>query len=397
MRGVRDSSSSPNGAAPSAGRLLQMIRNGSGLTRAQLQAGTGMSRTTLTERLDQLSAAGLVHEARRAAGTGGRPAKIIEFDDTGKVVLALDLGHTRCRVAAVSLRAEPLAHQEVVIDVTRAPGPTLDRMLRAAADVLSAMPGVRPVGVGMAVPAPVDVFGRTDWSTSPMRQWTNDIIGSAVRRRFPVPLVLENDARAMAIGEASLEDTDDSGADIVMAITYGSGIGAGIVVDGRPLRGSTGAAGDIGHVRMRADGPRCRCGRRGCLAAYASGRALLRTLRPRGVRSVADVLELLDARDPQVRAVVHDAATAVGLVVGGAMQGVNPRTLVLGGELGSHPVVARTIERRVRLIALPRVLSGTRITTTRLGGDAGVVGMAHLVIRHLYDAEAVDRRLAAIG
>src|SRR5690242_11303503 len=103
--------------ALSSGALLQLLRSRGGATRAQLQAATGMSRTTLTERLDQLSAAGLVREAGRTRPTGGRPATIIEFNAQDKVVLTVDLGHTHARVGALSLSGEPLVTRDVAVRV----------------------------------------------------------------------------------------------------------------------------------------------------------------------------------------------------------------------------------------------------------------------------------------
>jgi len=382
--------------APSAGDLLQLIRRAS-LTRAQLQQHTGMSRTTLTERMEQLIGAGLVRETGRAARTGGRPAKILQFDDVGRVVLVFDLGHTHARVCAVSLRGEPLAHRDVAIDVTAPPDRVLGLLAAVGEQVVGELREVQVVGVGFGVPAPVDVVGATDWRTSPMSDWTDAHIHAAVGARWPVPVVLENDARALAIGEASLDESDQAGANIVMAVKMASGIGAGIVVDGHPLRGSTGAAGDVGHIRLASAGPRCRCGRRGCLAAYASGRAILRRLRHRRLDGLRGVVDLLDAHDREAVEVVTEAASAVGIAVGGALQGLNPRVLVLGGVLGSHPVVARVITAKVRMVALPRVLERTQIRTSALGESAGSVGLAHLLTRHLYSADAVDRMLGPGG
>jgi predicted NBD/HSP70 family sugar kinase len=317
----------------------------------------------------------------------------VEFNDADRVILTLDLGHTHAHVCAMSLRAERLAHRGVTLDVTASPEVVLGTLLAAGDAVLAELPRAQVVGVGFGVPAPVDVVGSTDWRTSPMRDWSDETIHTTVQRRWPVPVVLENDARALAIGEASLDPADESGANILMAVKLASGIGAGIVVDGHPLRGATGAAGDIGHIRLQASGPLCRCGRRGCLAAYASGRAVLRRLSHRRLTGLQDVVALLDAGDEEVMAVVTEAASAVGVAVGGALQGVNPKVLVLGGVLGAHPLVARVVTAKVRMVALPRVLERTQIRRSVLGEDAGSVGLAHLLLRHLYSPDAIDRLL----
>lgn len=377
----------------SAGQLLDLIRRESGATRAQLLARTGMSRTTLTERLDQLAGADLIREVRRTGPTGGRPAKIVEFDDRDRVVVTVDLGHTHARVAVVSITNGPVAVTEIAVRGTSTPRPVLAMLLRTAEELVARFPQAQVVGIGFGVPAPVALGGRTHWDTSPMRGWSDALITDSFQGRWPVPLVLENDARALAIGEDSLMLSTDSGVDILLAVKVASGIGAGVVVDGHPLRGSTGAAGDIGHSRVTRDGPRCRCGRRGCLAAYASGRAILQQLRHRRLASLAEVVTLLDRKDPEVTATVCRAGEAIGQVLGGLLAAVNPSVVVLGGLLGHHPLVLRSVRREVRKYALPRVVERTTIQASRLGEDAGTVGLARLVVGSLYSAEAVDRRL----
>jgi predicted NBD/HSP70 family sugar kinase len=381
--------------ALSSGWLLQLIRHRGGATRAQLQAATGMSRTTLTERLDQLSAAGLVREAGRTGPTGGRPATIIEFNAQDKVVLTVDLGHTHARVGAVSLAGEPLVTRDVAVRVLADPAPILADVVSTANTLLAELGEPRVVGVGMAVPAPVATDGVTSWSTSPMSGWSDHIVGVTVGRRWPVPLLLENDARALAVGEDSLRPAQGNGTDILLALKIASGIGAGVVFDGQPLRGSGGAAGDIGHTSVSPDGPRCRCGRRGCLAAYASGRALLRRLRHRRVRNLPELVRLLDAGDAEVVEAVREASIAVGQVVAGVVSAVNPRTLVLGGILGHHPLVVRTVRAEVNRRVIARVVRSMTVEPARLGELAGTVGMGRLVVHRLFDPQQIDRMLSS--
>jgi predicted NBD/HSP70 family sugar kinase len=352
-----------------------------------------MSRTTLTERLDQLSGAGLVREAGRTGPTGGRPATIIEFNAQNKVLLTVDLGHTHARVGAVSLAGEPLVTRDVAVRVLADPEPILADVVTTANTLLAELGQPNVVGVGMAVPAPVATDGVTTWSTSPMSGWSDHVVAVTVGRRWPVPLLLENDARALAVGEDSLRPAHGNGTDILLALKIASGIGAGVVFDGQPLRGSAGAAGDIGHTSVSPDGPRCRCGRRGCLAAYASGRALLRRLRHRRLRNLPELIDLLDAGDAEVVEAVREASIAVGRVVAGVVSAVNPRTLVLGGILGHHPFVVRTVRTEVNRRVIARVVRTMTVEPARLGELAGTVGMGRLVLGRLFDPAQIDRML----
>lgn len=319
----------------------------------------------------------------------------LEFDDTDKVVLTADIGHTHARVSAVSISGTILESRELSIAMGPQPQRVLGPVVASARATLEAVGAPYVVGVGVGVPAPVAASGATHWDTSPMSGWSEAVIADAFTPTWPVPLVIENDARALAVGEDSLMPASGAGVDILLAVKMAFGVGAGIVVDGHPLRGSTGGAGDIGHTRITPDGPRCRCGRRGCLAAYASGRALLRRLRGHGLADLRQLVEHLDAGDPAVVEAVTAAGEAVGQVVAGLVASVNPRVVVLGGLLGHHPLVVRTVRREVRRRVLPRMVEATAIQPGRLGDTAGTVGLARLVHARLYSPDAVDAALAS--
>lgn len=378
----------------SSGWLLELIRSQGGATRAQLQAVTGMSRTTLTERLDRLAAAGFIREGGTAGPTGGRPATILKFDDHDKVVLTMDLGHTHARVAAVSLIGGVLAYRDLRIAALRRPDAVLPQLTRSALDLLATTGSPTVVGIGLAVPAPVAADGVTGWSTSPMRGWSNQAIDEALSKHWPVPTVLENDARALALGEDSLRQPGDTGSNVLIGVKVATGIGAGVVVDSHPLRGTNGAAGDIGHTQVSATGPRCRCGRRGCLAVYASGRALLRRLRHRHIPHLEQLVHLLDQDDPEVTAAVTEAGQALGHVLGGLVSAVNPGTVVLGGILGHQPLVVQTVRNEIKRCVIPRVSRVTGVQACRLHEAAGTVGLSRLILTRLYDPHQVDLALA---
>jgi predicted NBD/HSP70 family sugar kinase len=394
MVGLNGSSPAVTGAV-SSGWLLELIRRQGGATRAQLQAVTGMSRTTLTERLDRLAGAGLIRQGGVSGPTGGRPATIIEFDERDKVVLTMDLCHTHARVAAVSLMGQLLAAQDLRIAALTRPEAVLAQLVDTGIDVLATVGSPLVVGIGLAVPAPVATGGVTEWSTSPMRGWSDAAIDSALSEHWSVPVVIENDARALALGEDSLREAGDSGSNILLGVKVATGIGAGVVVDGHPLRGTNGAAGDIGHTRVSTTGPRCRCGRRGCLAVYASGRALLRRLRHRHIAQLHDLVRLLDDGDDQVTEAVTDAGLALGHVLGGLVSAVNPGVVVLGGILGHHPLVVRIVRGEIKRCVIPRVSRVTTVEASRLGDAAGTVGLSRLVLARLYDPHHVDLQLGA--
>lgn len=384
----------PPAAGTSPGNLLGLIRALDGVTRAQLLELTGMSRTTLVERLDLLSRGGLVYEAGPLSSTGGRPAQVLRFDDRTKVLLVLDVGQTHCRLSVCSLGAESLAHEVFAVDVTEHPDVLVPQLVDRSSALLARFPGREVVGIGLGLPGPVQTGTGTRWPTTTMPGWETHPVDEYFTRRWQVPLLVENDARAITLGEYA-QGVSSQGSDILLGVKYASGIGAGVVVDGHALRGSSGAAGDIGHIRITSSGPRCRCGRRGCLAAHVSGRALLRDLRGTGVRSLDDIVDRLDSGDKEVTGAVREAAALLGRTLSNTVQFVNPSRVVLGGILGRHPLVAQQVSRQIHRHTIARIGDEVTVTVGHLGEEAATVGLCRLVLAHVYAPEHIDELLAS--
>ena len=169
----------------------------------------------------------------------------------------------------------------------------------------------------------------------------------------------------------------------VIYVMVGSGVGAGIVIDGRLHRGVTGLAGEIGHVRVKAEGAVCRCGNRGCLETVASADAVLSLLRPKNGQelNVAGLVELLDAGDAATLRVVNDAGREIGRVVAGLCNVLSPAGVIVGGDLGvvGEPLLAGIREALDRH-ALPPVRAAIELEAGVLGERAEVLGALALVI-----------------
>ena len=334
----------PQSGSASAGHIFSLIRSRPGWTRQQLLVATGVSRTTLFERLDQLFKAGLVYESGSAISDGGRPAQLLRFDDRNRVLLIFDLGQLHGRIAVADMSGRTLRMVTLRFDISEPPHRLLPVLLDQGEALLQADPSAELVGVGMGIPGPVDSATGRLGETTTMPGWQDYGLRDRIHSRWNVPVLLENDARAFTLGEAAA--TGDIG--ILIGVKYSSGIGAGIVVGGELIGGADGAAGDIGHIRLTDDGPRCSCGRRGCLAAWASGRAMLQQLRGHGMHDLEDIVQRAREADPVVVRALRDGARRLGRVLASIVATVNPAMLVLGGSLGRLEIVATEIERQVR-------------------------------------------------
>ncbi|GAA2388725.1 ROK family protein [Streptomyces glaucosporus] len=397
----------------SAGHLLHLIRSGEATTRGELQRVTGLSRSTVGNRLDRLFRAGWIREGTTVpvGGGGGRPAGRLEFDGTHAVVLAVDLETRYGRAAALDLRGRVLAEHTGPLNVEDGPETVIDRLARWFPSLLEragAVPG-DVCGIGLSVPGPVEwESGQVvqppimpGWDRHPIpertrRAYAEHVLGDAgAEDRAPVVLV-DNDANLMAYAEQRAH-YPDCGAFLLVKVS--TGIGAGLVVGGEVYRGIDGGAGDIGHIRLH-DRPDalCMCGSYGCLAAVASGRALAAQLGAAGVAAGtgAGVRDLLAAGRPEVVRLAREAGRRVGEVLVTVVTVLNPGVLMIAGDLAGTPFVTGVRELLYQR-AMPRSTAHLTVVTSRLGDRAGLIGAGAMVVEHLYAPGRADARLAAMG
>lgn len=371
------------GSATSHGHLLALIRDHQGLSRQQLMTVTGMSRGTLFERLETLARHDLVYEAETLAATGGRRSRKIRFNDRGRVVVAIDLGQTHARVAVLDMSGEERRAEQVRLRIDLESDAVLTPLLDLGDSLLSQGTGEVVVGIGVAIPSPVDVEKGLVSHPTTIPRWAPDAVLSAVHRRWEVPLVVENDARASAIGECRGDET-------LVYVKVATGIGCGIMSRGEVQRGAHGVAGDIGHILMDPNGPRCRCGRRGCLAAFSSGKSLLERLGGQGFETLDDLANAAQAGDPVVLAELDEAGDQLGRALAATVATVNPHRLVLGGVLGRLPHLVSQVASRVRRDLLDRVADRLVIEASPLGETAGTRGLTRIVVDRVYSPDAID-------
>ncbi len=362
-----------------------------GYTRAELLELTGMSRTTLYSRLDGLTAAGLLYEGGQQTSTGGRPPTVLQFDARNRVVLGLDIGHHSMRVAVLDLAGNVLRLRRSMRRGTEQLDDDIDRLAEAGRSLLAEMPGVKLAGVGVAVPAPVETTSGIRWPSVTMPDRSYPTL-DRLNERFDTLVCLENDARALALGAAASVDrlADD---DVLLAVKYGTGLGAGIVTGTQIMRGTTGSAGDIGHMRISNEGPLCTCGNRGCLAAFSSGRAMLRELARPDLATVEDLARAFEEGDTEVVAEIAASARMLGRYVAALMHAVNPRHVCIGGVLGRVPEIRALLIDAVRANSHERVHSAADYPAVASGSV--LRGLASLVVATAFNPDRIDAALAA--
>ncbi|MEV0199491.1 ROK family transcriptional regulator [Nonomuraea sp. NPDC050691] len=376
-----------------AGHILQLIRDGSCRTRKELIEYTGLSRSTITDRVDRLIEAGYIHESGVASSGGGRPPSVLDLDAGKRLVLVADLGAGHARVALTDLAARPLAEEHTEMRIDRGPDAVLTWVRHAFQRLLdrTGMPRERVCGIGVDLPGSVDHGTGRLLRSFLMPGWDDHPISASLSSAFGVPVLVENDANAMALGEwwSSWRRTR-----ALLLVKVSTGIGTGVVLDGAVYRGAEDAAGNLGHVRLRESDDRvCTCGSRGCVASLASGHALATDL---GVETSRDVVRLVQAGDPAAIAHAQEAGRTLGVLLATAVSLLNPGVLVLAGDMadaGEHYLTG--IRESVYRRSLPYTTRNLEIVTSSLGQQAGIVGTAVIVMEHVLSPEAVDAALAA--
>jgi predicted NBD/HSP70 family sugar kinase len=378
------------------GDVFELIRHGRARTRGDLLDVTGLSRMTVAQRVDALLAAGLIREAGADRASGGRRPTRLEFDVTHSVVVAATVDTTHSRAAVTDLSGRVLADAQVDVAVEHGP----EKVLAAIADTAHHLLQARGVetsevsGFGLSVPGPVDPATLRPSQPPIMPGWDAYPVAEHLQDVFGIPVLVENDANAMALGEYSVGYPDCRALCLVKVST---GIGTGIVIDGRVYQGIDGGAGDIGHVRLAEhDDAVCQCGAHGCLAAVASGRAVARALTAEGIPAASgrDVRELLARGDVSATRRTQEAGRVIGSVVATVVCLLNPGVLLIGGALASSALISGVRETLYPL-SLPRATRHLDVRLASLGEDAGIIGMTRTVVDQVFAPRAVDAMLTA--
>jgi predicted NBD/HSP70 family sugar kinase len=318
-------------------RVLAALRAHGALSRGELATRVGLSRTTLSEITAHLLQRGAIIVADTDAATragSGRPAERLALDPDSGQFLGVDFGHRRVHVAVADASHEIIAQGVERYDDDP---PWAERLEIAfeLIDRLSRDTGVHfgaLQSVGIGVPGPYTGarpgFPAVSWK----KQLAPDGVDVAFAERFGAPVVVDNNTRLAALAEAiSRPDAVDN----LIYLRLSDGVGGGLVISGRLVTGSRGFAGELGHVTANPSGAACRCGKRGCLETIASVPAILRACSDAGadVETLDDLAEAVAKGDPAVDAVLREVGSTVGRVLGAAAMTLNPREVVIGGEI----------------------------------------------------------------
>lgn len=367
-------------------RVIETLFRQPATTRFDLATSTGLSRATVSSLVDELRNAGVVEErdsGEKRPRNAGRPPILLSLVPNAAFAVGLDFGHQHIRVAVCDLSGAPVVDDWSPAEVDYAPAASLDLAQELVHSALARahIEEDRLLGVGMGLATPINNETGELEADGILPGWDDIRPAAEMEARLGLPVQLENDANVGALGEKVFGAA--RGVEDLLYVRVSAGIGAGLILDGRPYRGHRGLAGEFGHTLVDEKGLICRCGNRGCLETVASPVAIAALLSRSSGKpvTVAHLLELVAAGERGARRAVADAGEAIGRALSTYVNALNPELVLVGGELAAAgPVLLEPIQAAVERHSVRAAAAGLRVVTGTLGDRAEVLGAAALIL-----------------
>ncbi len=386
--------------------IMRALRRQGSISRTEISNITGWSKAKTSQEIRSLVNKGYLEEIGEGVSKGGRKPGLLRINNQLGYIVGVDIGATSMDVALADVTGKLLQRCSQIADVRNRPELLLGACVELIQEVIALQrcQTDQILGIGVGVPGPVN-FARGVLVAPPlMPGWENFPIRGFFKERFPSAfIVVDNDVNIMALGEQRAGD--GAGIDHFIFIKIGTGIGAGIMSNGKIHRGSDGCAGDIGHICVDKEGPLCSCGNKGCLEAMSAGPAIaskameairngisptLSQMRETngGIIRPEDVNAACREGDQAALDIIRASGQMVGEVMASLVNFFNPSHIFIGGGIanfGNHLLVA--IRRAVLHRSLPLATTHLTIKFSSMGSDAGVTGAIALALDYLFAIE----------
>jgi predicted NBD/HSP70 family sugar kinase len=383
--------------------VLDAIRTSGQVSRVELALLTGLTSQTVSNVVRRLLAAGLITESGHAPSSGGKRRTLLSPRPEGAFAVGVQLDPDAAVVVVVDLAGEVLASRRVKLADPSDPAEVVSRVAKAARRLAAASPAdpERLLGLGIATPGPIDGSAGevayppnfSGWSRVPLLEMFGTATG--------MPVAMDNDATAAAIGERWIGGRARAGS--FLFVYLGTGIGAGIVLNNTVLHGDSGNAGEFGHMAVEPGELVCHCGGTNCLGPYVAPGAVVADLLARHGRPAAERLGLAGTPesvhpdwtalcraagrgDPAATDVVRRAAARIGQAARGAVALLDVGRVVLGGEglRGIESLVCEEVEAAVNSTSVARAIRRITVERSVIGEAVGAVGAASLILHGTY-------------
>ena len=377
--------------------LLDHVFWSSGISREALASGSAFSKSRANAAVAGLLEQGVLEIGAEPIATGGRRAETLRLSHSLGVLLGVALGATGLEVGVLAPDLELLAHHSEPADVRDGPALVLARVRTLMRELLAQChrQARDVIGIGIGVPGPVDFESGQLVNPPLMPEWEAYSIRDDLRSDYSAPVFVDNDVNVMALGELWRLQR---GLQNFLVIKVGTGIGCGIVCHGRVYRGANGSAGDVGHICVDPNGPRCHCGNLGCVETMAAGPAIARAateaaragqsallaqmLAERGTLKLQDVAQASRAGDVAANAIVQRSGALIGQMLASVVNFHNPSHVFVGGGIQRiGPLFLAALRQSVYHRSLALSTRHLEIQYTPLGERAGLIGAGVLAMQ----------------
>ncbi|MDN5686441.1 MAG: ROK family transcriptional regulator [Brachybacterium sp.] len=362
-------------------RALALIVDGTVSSRADLRTQLGISASTASSLVRRLLDTGVIEEVVDGPSTGGRRPARLQVIQNDAAWLVAELGGGHLRLGVSTAQSTLLRVRECRLDIADGPAATFTALRENWEQLLEDLPELQILSAAIALPGPVSAQTNELIAPARMPGWHGVRIVDELQEALNIPVHVENDARAAALGEfiARQESIPD-----LIYVKAGTGIGAGLISRGQLIHGGSGVAGDITHVPVPgAEGRQCSCGRTGCLETVASGAAIRRELvdQELEVSSIRDVIDLAVTFQPAATTAVRRSGKQLGTALSSLVNFLNPSAVIIGGALSGVDAYVAAVRSAIYDSSLAMTTQHLLIETTTAGSDAALIGLTRIARR----------------
>lgn len=309
--------------------VLQLIMENEPISRADIAQTSGLNKTTVSTLVTELLEEDLIFESGPGVSSGGRRPVILHFNKDAGYAIGIDIGVNYVLSVLTDLKGNILIEKSQTLSHTTYAS-IMDILQKMIQSLMDEMPKSRYgiVGIGVGVPGIVNNEGSV--LLAPNLGWSNIQLKEELEKLYNVPVIIENEANAGAVGEQNFGIGQNH--KNILYISAGIGIGVGIIVNRELYKGINGFSGEMGHMIIDMNGKRCNCGSRGCWEAYASEQALLE-MSDASIKSLEGLLELAKNGDKKAKHLFEEIGHYLGLGINNIINTFNPEQVIIGNRL----------------------------------------------------------------
>jgi predicted NBD/HSP70 family sugar kinase len=380
--------------------ILQMIRRAkSPLSKADIAEKTDVSLSAVSGHIERLMEEKLIQVSNIGVSSGGRKPKQYSLNSSYGFIISIELGTASVQAALTDFNCQIVASRSSLIQINQAPEAVLTQTYQLIEQLMkdNHIEKQSIKGIGMGIPGPVEFSTGCPISPPLMPGWDGYSIKAFWSTYFDCPCYIDNDVNIMALGEYTKGLNFE--VEHLIFVKIDTGIGAGVIYDGKLYRGATGSAGDIGHFDIGTD-VICWCGNRGCLEASAGGKAitvqgkehalagksayLLKVVEEEGDLTLNHIHAGLQSLDSVSIELIRESGTAIGRVIASIVNFSNPSLIAIGGTVSEFgDLFLAALRQSVYQRSLPLATRNLTINKSNLGAEVGLVGGAYMTIDEL--------------